>query len=189
MYPWCLATVFVVVCKIWNLLLQRQCIHGKTSQHDVTTKAESFGLYRYTSRKPEQHENNYTDWCCLLWFPFASFILLRPNRYLHFSSSDCGSQAKGKVSRNAYTEIAQPAGAVFLFLLAFWAQPHTKITPPLFFSWTLSTCFHASDVHVFIAKMTNQSWIAVFDFFFLFLELLWGLYNSYRALCLSSSFI
>lgn len=133
MYPWCLATVFVVVCKIWNLLLQRQCIHGKTSQHDVTTKAESFGLYRYTSRKPEQHENNYTDWCCLLWFPFASFILLRPNRYLHFSSSDCGSQAKGKVSRNAYTEIAQPAGAVFLFLLAFWAQPHTKITPPPFF--------------------------------------------------------
>lgn len=134
MYPWCLATVFVVVCKIWNLLLQRQCIHGKTSQHDVTTKAESFGLYRYTSRKPEQHENNYTDWCCLLWFPFASFILLRPNRYLHFSSSDCGSQAKGKVSRNAYTEIAQPAGAVFLFLLAFWAQPHTKITPPPLFS-------------------------------------------------------
>lgn len=61
--------------------------------------------------------------------------------------------------------------------------------PPPFFPWTLSTCFHASDVHVFIAKMTNQSWIAVFDFFFLFLELLWGLYNSYRALCLSSSFI
>lgn len=146
------------------------------------SKAKSFGLYRYTSKTPEQHENNYTDWCCLLWFPFASFILLRPNRYLHFSSSDCGSHAKGKVSRNAYTELTQPAGAVFLFLLAFWAQTHTKTTPPpFFFSWMLSICFHESDVHVFITKMTNQNWITVLDFF-LFLELLWSLHNSYKTL-------
>lgn len=124
---------FVVVCKIWTLLLQSHCVSGETSQLNIIRKAKSFGLYRYTGKTPEQHENNYTDWCCLLWFPFASFILLRPNRYLHFSSSDYGLQAKGKVSRNAYTALTQPAGAVFLFLLAFRAQPHTKTPPPLLF--------------------------------------------------------
>lgn len=78
----------------------------------VIRKANYFGPYRYTNEARQRggrHVNDYTDWCCLLWFYFASFTLLccKPNLYLHFYPSDREARAKAETSRNAYTELTR----------------------------------------------------------------------------------
>lgn len=183
MYAWCLG-----ICAGLQYLksLSSKVLHTwKTSQHNVITRPN---LLACTGTQARRLSNTriitLTD---VVYFDFLSHHLFCCDQTVIYISAPVIVDHKPRVRFLVMLTQSSLSLLELFFSFSSPSEPnHIPRSPPFFlnarhmFPSEWCTCVYCEDDK---PELDCSVWV------FLFFELLWGLYNSYRALCLSSSFI